>query len=481
MADESTAATGSGTPAVSAAGSQLPPAERARLAKCFTAGGRALEGRPPNLEYAIEMFSACVRGDPSSPVFVKSLLGTLKQKHGGKKTGGLSGLWQVGPRSALKKLAAKAQWRDVLAQGIEFLKSNPSEVPTLLAMAEACGNLLMYDSQGIFLQAALEAAPKDADVNRACARFMANLGQFDQAIACWVRIKDLKGLGEEADREIARLQVEKTIVAGRGMAGRQATVAPTPPQGGERPSSATDQLRRRIKENPTGIEPYLELADVLERDATLEEAEKVLADALAASGNDIKVIEHVEDRQLRWGKHRVLLAEKRLAAEDTPAARTAVERLRSEHLRREIDVYAARCSRYPENVIWKYELAMRLKAAGNHTEAIRHFQEVLQDPRRKGVVSLELGECFQKIRQYDLALRNYQSAVELLTDRELEHRKRALYRAGVLATGLGDADTARKHLSTLGGLDFGYRDVRERLDKLASVNDNRGLGSASAE
>ena len=116
---------------------------------------------------------------------------------------------------------------------------------------------------------------------------------------------------------------------------------------------------------------------------------------------------------------------------------------------------------------------MRLKAAGNHAEAIRHFQEVLQDPRRKGQVSLELGECFQKIKQYQLAAQNYQTAVELLTDRELELRKRALYRAGVLAAGLGDADTARKHLATLAGLDFGYRDVAQRLDKLGSGHDNK--------
>jgi tetratricopeptide (TPR) repeat protein len=182
------------------------------------------------------------------------------------------------------------------------------------------------------------------------------------------------------------------------------------------------------------------------------------------SGNDLKVREHVEDRQLRWARHKVMIAEKRVETGDTPETRATLEKLKTEQLKREIDVYSARCIRYPENIVWKYELAMRLKGAGNHAEAIRHFQEVLQDPRRKGQVSLELGECFQKIKQYQLAM---------LTDRELELRKRALYRAGVLASGLGDADTARKHLATLAGLDFGYRDVAQRLDKLGSGHDNK--------
>jgi tetratricopeptide (TPR) repeat protein len=137
-----------------------------------------------------------------------------------------------------------------------------------------------------------------------------------------------------------------------------------------------------------------------------------------------------------------------------------------------VEIYSARSARYPENLTWRYELAMRLKAAGNHVEAIRHFQDVLQDPRRKGGVSLELGECFQKIKQYQLAMRNYVTAVESLTDREAELRKRALYRAGVLAAGLDDRDSAQKYLGTLAGLDFGYRDVAQRLDKLAAPKDN---------
>ncbi len=68
-------------------------------------------------------------------------------------------------------------------------------------------------------------------------------------------------------------------------------------------------------------------------------------------------------------------------------------------------------------------------------------------------------------------MRNYVTAVESLTEREVELRKRALYRAGVLATGLEDNDAAQKYLSLLAGLDFGYRDVAQRLDKLGSLKD----------
>ncbi|MFM8709474.1 MAG: hypothetical protein ACKOHK_15695 [Planctomycetia bacterium] len=244
-------------------------------------------------------------------------------------------------------------------------------------------------------------------------------------------------------------------------------------------ASAKDRraaLEQAIAANPATVEPYLELADILERDATVEEAQQILAKALAVSGSDLKVREHVEDRQLRWARNKLHVAEKRQAEQDSPENRAAVERTRAAVLKQEIEIYAARAARYPENLNWKYELAVRLKTAGNHAEAIKHFQDVLQDARRKGAVSLELGECFQKIRQYPLAMRSYQTAVESLTDREMDLRKRALYRAGVLAAGLDDPDSARKYLSTLAELDFGYRDVVQRLDKLTPAKD-KGAGT----
>jgi hypothetical protein len=55
---------------------------------------------------------------------------------------------------------------------------------------------------------------------------------------------------------------------------------------------------------------------------------------------------------------------------------------------------------------------------------------------------------------------------------QLDTKKLALYRAGVLAAELGDRDRAEKHLTQLAAIDFGYRDVADRLDKLAALRDS---------
>ncbi len=475
MANESTAAPAAPIDPGSVPSTQaLSPGDRNRLLKCYMAGMNQLQ---TNANYAVDMLSTCVVGDPGNPVFLQKFLEALRRKHGGKKAGSITSFFAAGSRAGLKKLAASAQWAELVKAGVEIIKSNPFDHTALLAMAEACGNLMFADSQAFYLRAALDAAPADPEVNRQCARFAASQGNFDQAINCWRRIGQVKGLAEEAEKAISELSVEKTIAAGQGMIGRGSKPGAATPQGsGAAPPSRIDELQSVIKTNPADIDSYLELADLVEQKSGVDEAEKILLQALDASGGDLKVREHLEDRRLRWGKHRVMIAEKRLATDDSAENRESLDRLRRAQLKAEIDVYAARCSRYPENLTWKFELATRLKASGNYPEAIKYFQESIQDSRRRGAVSLELGECFQKIKQYQLAMQNYATAVEALSDREMELRKRALYRAGVLATALDDVDTARKHLSSLAGVDFGYRDVAQRLEKLGTAKDNGADG-----
>lgn len=462
-----------GAPMSTDPGSQSPieltASERARAVRCFEVGSQRLGS---DIDYAIEMFTQCVLVDPSNAVYLQSLLGALRKKHGGKARGGLTGLWSAGSKAMLQKTARSGNGREVLKQGLGVLKSNPFDHGCLLEMAKAAGQLHFVDAQRAYLKSALDASPADAEVNRQCAAFLAERGEYDQAIACWVRVSKAKGLEEESQREIAKLQVSKTIVAGEGMAGRStgANRKVSPESVAEDPIA---QKRARFDADPANMDAALDLADVLEREVSPEEAEKVLAKALEASGNDLKIREHLEDRQMRWARQRVMVAERRAQAEDTDKNRDTLARLREALLRLEVETYAARVSRYPENLSCKYELAVRLKSLGNYSEAIRHFQDVLQDSRRKGVVSLELGECFQKIKQYQLAMRNFTTAVEVLTDRDMELRKRALYRAGVLAGGMEDIDASLKYLSTLAGLDFGYKDVAQRLDKLNSIRDKQ--------
>ena len=134
--------------------------------------------------------------------------------------------------------------------------------------------------------------------------------------------------------------------------------------------------------------------------------------------------------------------------------------------------YKARVERYPNNLIFKYELGYRYMKTRRYAEAIRELQTAKNDPRRRGMCMLVLGQCFQQIKQYPLAKRHYEAAIQEIPDHDGDNKKKALYLVGRLTLGLRDLDAAEKHLSALAALDFTYKDVAQLLDKVAKLREN---------
>jgi tetratricopeptide (TPR) repeat protein len=470
-----------------AAGRQpLTPATRRRLQQCFEHGSKsAAKG---DFDYAADMFTQCVLGDPGNLIYVQQFLGNLYRKYNNNKKGSkLVALTGVGLKGGIKRASLSKDWQGLIKSGLDMLKLNPWDVSTLTALAVASEALGYDETQLAFLRSALDVNPKDADVNRQCALALSRMGQFDQAIACWHRVEQARPGDLEAQKAISDLAVNKTITRG-GYDANDSTVGGVAQRAGRteaRPGTAQaaagepaeqltreQQLQRQIARRPEELSAYLELADLHAREERFDQVESVLTQALAASGGDLSVRERLEDAQLRRGHQQLLVAENRARQEKTPETIDLARRMRAECNRVELEVYRGRCERYPTNLALRYEVGLRLKRAGQYNEAIQSFQLARGDVKRKAAVHLELGECFQQIKQYKLALSNYETSLESVTEREPELRKLALYRAGVLAQGLKDLGQAEKYLTELASLEFGYKDVPDRLDKIAQLRNS---------
>jgi tetratricopeptide (TPR) repeat protein len=133
--------------------------------------------------------------------------------------------------------------------------------------------------------------------------------------------------------------------------------------------------------------------------------------------------------------------------------------------RQELAVYASRSQRYPEDLALRFELGVRLRRDANYREAISAFDAARQDPARRALATLEMGECYQQLKQYAKALKCYQSAADD-GDAGSDVKNLALYRGGVLAAALKNVETAREMLAELVENDPTYRDAASRLDKL---------------
>jgi len=445
---------------------------------CFEHGSKSAAGG--NYDYATEMFTTCVKGDPGNLIYVQNFLGNLQKKYNNNKKGSkLASVSGITSRGSLSKSSMQKDWATLITTGLELLKLNPWDLSTLKAMANACEQLQYDECQLAYLKLALDVDINDAEVNRLNARALGRLGKFDQAIVCWTRVQKANPRDEEATRSIANLTVEKTIHRGGYEDAESSTEVmvdkdqQSDRQGTSGPKLTPEQqLEKAIAKNPEKVENYSELADLHLRHDRMEQAEKVLAKALEVSGGEITIRERLEDVQLRRARKDLEIAQKKAQAEKTPEAVELWRQMADGLNRTELEVFRSRSERYPENAALKFELALRLQRAKIFPEAIKMFQESRADTKRKGAIALGLGECFQAIKQYKLAMSNYDAAVTETSDREPEQRKLALYRAGKLAFALKNLDTAEKYLTELAGMDFSYKDVPDLLDKLTRLRED---------
>ena len=455
------------------------PAKRRRLQQCFEHGSKSVA--QGSFDYAADMFTQCVIGDPGNMIYAQQFLRTLYQKYGNNKKGSkLAGVKGMGIKGSIKKAEMSKDWPTVLSSGLEMLKLNPWDVNTLTAMATACDALHFGETQLAWLKGALEANTTDPHINRLCGRALARVGEFESAIACWQRVRKVKPTDEEANKAISNLEVEKTITRGGYEDASSSTDvradkdAENEHYSGGVQLTPEQKLEKLIAKKPEELGNYLELADLHYRHERYAESEAVLKKALDVSGGgDVTIRERLEDAQLHRGRQQVAVAEKKAELEKTEEAQKLAQRMKAELNRLELDVYRSRTERYPTSVGFKFELGLRLKRARQFEEAIKCFQDCRGDTKRQGLVYLELGECFQYIKQHKLALSNYEEATRSLNEREVEARKLAFYRAGRLALTMGDIERADRHLTEVASMDFGFKDVAALLDKVGQMR-NKG-------
>ena len=437
-------------------------------------------------DYATEMFSKCVEGDPANQIYLQSFLGNLYKKYDNNKKGAaLASVKGVGIKGTIKKAEMQKDWQGVIKSGLDMLKLNPWDVGTLASMATACDKLGYDECRILYLRAALGANPADPEVNRLCGRALRELGRYDEAITCYRRTLQGKPGDEEAQQSIRALDAERAIKKGGFEDAQSSTDVMADKQmqrerreGGGVQLTPEQQLERHLSKNPTDIPKYLELANLHAANQKLDEAEKVLMRALEASGGDLQIRERLEDLQMRRAREAVDTAKKQAEAERTPQAIELYKKMKAELNTRELEFYRGHVQRYPTQHGYKFELAARMMKAGMHREAIPLLQEAQQDPKRKAEVLKALGECFVQIKQYKLGMQNFEAALEQIPERELDLRKETLYFTGKVAfLAMKDLDKADKYLTELAGMDFGYRDVSQLLEQIANARGDNTAGA----
>ncbi len=440
----------------------ISPARRKQLNKSYEIGMQ--KSNQKSYDYAVELLIQSVTGDPANVKYLQGLINTLKEKY--EKTRGkghpMAFLKMMGPKSAMKKAIAKEDWKTAIESGIKALVWNPWDFPTLSGLIKATKAVGLVDTPYVLVRLALEVGAKDVAINRFCGAMLEELGHTNDAYQCWRRVSELKPGDEEATSAMSRLTIARTI--------KETGYTATSSQGGKvkvrndagetLEMTQEERIEHQIRQQPKNASLYLQLGDMFIQAENFEKAQDVLKRGVDSCGPGDGLQDKLEDAQIRWMRQKMSKVDR--GSEEWKT-------LRLEMNETELGIWKNRCERYPNNLGFKYDLGLRYQMKGDNDEAIKQFQISKKEPRRAGLSCLALGQCFQAIKQYSLAMANYQEAIEKIPDRDAENRKKSLYLAAKLAMSLKEYDQANEFLTRLADMDFSYKDVSDLLAKVEEL------------
>ncbi|MGQ0637546.1 MAG: tetratricopeptide repeat protein [Planctomycetaceae bacterium] len=449
-------------------------------ADCWRRGNEAIPKE--NWDYAVQMYATSAKLVPDNLTYRQSLRFTEYKKYDGNKTGAkMASVRLVGVRGRVKKARLSKNWKDLDQAAEEGLQVNPWDAQLNTDVGDACKQL-GYQEVAIFAyRQALEVEPQNKDVNRSLAELLEERGEYAEGVKCWQRILKAEPTSGEARSKITQLDAKSVMDRG-GYEGAQSTrnVAITGAGGralgqADGPGMSVEaDLQRAIRKDPANKDNYLKLADYYRREGQLEEAEAQLQKGLEVSGGDLSIREILEDVQLDlMRKARDIAKELVRQKPDEAESKQRAADLANELLKRELEVFAARVERYPQDMKIKYELAHRYVQVRKWQLAIPLFQQSRGDPRVELESLINLGKCFFYDRKPQLAVRQFEAAMpKARHDEKPEVYKDLYYAAGRLYEELKNNPRAEECYQKVLEVDYNYRDTVKRLDALQGGGDS---------
>ena len=291
-----------------------------------------------------------------------------------------------------------------------------------------------------FFEKALAIAPRDAEAEK----MRKNLAAEDTlASGSYSRAGSSRDL--VADKEEAtKLQREARIHRGEDELEDEET-----------------QLREVLNQNPGDKRARRNLVELLIRKKDYRQALGMLEEILQAEPTSFEVRCRIGDVKMLLMKERIDAMEKGGAS----ASQVELAGLKKELLQRQVEEFSWRVKEHPTDLNLWYKLGRCAFASGEVDSAIEAFQNSVKVPRRKTESLQMLGRCFREKSLFDLALKQFESALQTLGDSG-ERTKEVIYDLGDVTEKMGDRAAALKWFSKIYEIDIKYRDVASKIESL---------------
>jgi len=434
-----------------------------------------------DFDYAIDLYLQGLRHQPDAleeghlPLCETAL---RRQKTGGKKPSMVE---------RVKRLTGKSALDQMLNAEYLFAK-DPSHLPYAgqmlkAAIAADCKRTANWIANYIFQENNTATKPsfRIYTLLKDCYK---QLGQFDKALAACQRAAQLKPQDADLADELKNLTAEMTVARGRY------------DQDGDFRKSIKD---RELQEKIYAQERVIKTRDfrkamvqdarkALSRDPDLPQNIFNLASALAQLDEDeaeneaIELLERTAKRkndfsyaqragQIRIKQLKRKIKEAKESLEADPGdvgAKALLEKLSDRLNEVELEHYRKCVKNYPTDLQAKYEYATRLFRNQRYDQAIPLFQESQRDPRHKISSMDKIGQCFFMKGWYADAVDVFNQAIQAHEAKDDKIAKELRYNLARAYEQQGQTEQALEVYRKIAQLDFGFKDVRERVDKLRS-------------
>ena len=432
-----------------------------------------------NFDYAIDMYLEGILRNPDAVDDGHQPLRELalsRQTRGGKKPSMMERLKLMRGKSPLEQMV----------NAEHLLAKDPEHLPygeAMLKAAVAGG----YKATAKWI-ADLLFGSNNASQNPSFATYIllkdsyAAIGQWDRAIAACQHAVRMRPDDDELADEFQRLTAEMTVSRGNYDQEGDFRKAIIDREGQERlqsqesviktedwRASAADAARKMYADDADLSRNIFNLAEALadlRNDESENEAIKVLEEA-SVKKQDFSFKQRAGLVRINQLKRKIRDAESALEANPANSqAKAQVTELMSRLNETELEHWELSVKNYPTDLRAKYEYGVRLVRNKRYDEAIPLLQEAQKDPRHKISAMDKIGMCFFLKGWYSDSVDVFTHALDAHEIKDDDISKELRYNLGRAYEELGERSKALEIYRKIAQLDFGYKDVPQRVDKL---------------
>jgi tetratricopeptide (TPR) repeat protein len=225
-----------------------------------------------------------------------------------------------------------------------------------------------------------------------------------------------------------------------------------------------DNMIERYNADPNHLATVKELAGIYEQLEDWHNAQTFYSWAHTLSAGDVALASKASTMNDRAIEADLKDLEAAAAADpDNLELQAALNARRTDRLTEQIREAQRRVDQNPTDPQLRFDLGNALYNAGDYSAAIPHLQHATRNPHVRTRVLLLLGLTFKAKGMFDLSLKQLSDALADL--HAMDHiKKEVLYEKGLIHEEIGDKAAALECFKQIYEVDYGYRDVAQRVE-----------------